>query len=116
MLTAESYWIAMGIYLTAGVIALVLAHRSWFSPLPVMVRRVLTGLLAGILLAPAAPTPDADTLAPALVVGLFNTLFGEGWPSAAHAFAILAVSAGGAILIAVASVFVFNVKPANNES
>ena len=116
MLTSQSYGLALLIYFCAGVIALAVAYRFWFGVLPSLAARILTGALAGLLLVPASISPDGGTMAPALVVGVFNTLFGEGWSSAVHAFAILAVAVVVGILLAIASVFVFNVKQINKES
>ncbi len=116
MLTVQSYGIAMGIYLFAAVVAMAAAYRYWLGALPLMARRALIGLLAGLLMAPAYPGPKVQTLAPALVVALFNGLFGEGWVSAVPALATLAVACGAGILLAAGSVFVFNVKKVNKES
>jgi hypothetical protein len=57
-------------------------------------------MLAGLLMVPAPPQESAETLAPALVVAVFNTLFGEGWASAVPAVASLLVAMAGMAVIA----------------
>ena len=116
MLTTQSYAYALVVYISAGIIALTLAHRFWFKVLPLWAARLLTGALAGLLLAPARTSPEDGTWAPALIVGVFNGLFGEGWASAVHAFGILILASGLGILLAIASLFLFNVKQINKES
>jgi len=101
MLTAESYWLGMVLYAGAALVALAVLYRYWLGMLSLQTRRLLTGVLAGLLLTPAYPTPGADTMAPALVVALFNLLFVDGWQSARTAFILLAVGGTtGAVLMA----------------
>lgn len=101
MLTAESYWLAMLLYSGAALAALVVLHRYWLALLPVRLRLLVSGVLAGLLLTPAYPTPGADTMAPALVVALFNLLFVDGWQSARTAFILLAIGCTvGAVVLA----------------
>lgn len=57
MLTSQSYVVAMLCYTGAGLISLVLIHRFWLAPLPEGYRRLLTGLLAALLLTPVMPGP-----------------------------------------------------------
>jgi len=57
------------------------------------------GCLAGVLLAPAFPGPDVSSMAPALIVVLFNTLFGDGFESALAAAMWLLVASFGGMLI-----------------
>ena len=40
------------------------------------------GMMAGLLLAPAFPGESTETVAPALIIVIFNTVFGEGVTSA----------------------------------
>lgn len=111
MLTSQSYVIAMAVYLGVAVLAIALMARFWFRRFPAALRRLLVGLLMGLLLTPALPAPDADTLAPALVVALFNTLFGEGWQSATPAVGLLLIASGGAALLALLSLWIPGLGP-----
>ena len=85
MLTTESYLIAMAVYWAAALIGLSLMRRLWFAKPMTRAGGAVLGLLAGVLLAPAFPGPDVSSMAPALIVVLFNTLFGEGFESALSA-------------------------------
>ena len=59
------------------------------------------GLMGGLLLAPAFPGPEVQSMAPALIIVVFNTLFGAGLESAVvPAFWLL----GGAVLGVIAGV------------
>lgn len=108
MLTSDSYMLALVTYLLAGLVAILLMGRFWFKRLPPMLSRSLLGIIAGLLLTPAYPEPESATLAPALVVAIFNTLFGDGWSSAWPAFALLAAGAGVGLLIGVTSTLLGN--------
>ena len=103
MLTPTAYWVAMSIYVSAALIAVGLAHRWWFTVLSTPVARVISALLLAWLVTPAQPSAGADTLAPALVIAVFNTLFGDGWASARQAVVLLGLSSGVAVLLAIAS-------------
>ena len=82
MLTTASYLAAMLLYWVAAIIGLVLMRRLWFTlPLRPAGGAVL-GLIGGLLLAPAFPGPEIQSMAPALIIVVFNTLFGEGAASA----------------------------------
>lgn len=85
MLTTESYLIAMAVYWVAALIGLPLMRRLWFAKPMTRAGGAVLGLLAGVLLAPAFPGPDVSSMAPALIVVLFNTLFAEGFESALSA-------------------------------
>ncbi len=103
MLTSESYVIALACYVLAALVALrVLA--SWLpASWPAAARWGVLGLLAGLLLTPALPSETATTLAPALVIVIFNTLFGAGWASAVPAVAQLLLATAGAAVLGVLS-------------
>ena len=99
MLTTESYLIAMAVYWVAALIGLPLMRRLWFAKPMTRAGGAVLGLLAGVLLAPAFPGPDVSSMAPALIVVLFNTLFGEGFESAlSAAMWLLAASLAGMII------------------
>ena len=116
MLTSDSYMLAMVTYLLAGLVAILLMGRFWFKRLPPMLSRSLLGITAGLLLTPAYPEPESTTLAPALIVGIFNTLFGDGWPTAWPAFALLAAGAGVGFLIGVTSAALSNKSRRQRQS
>jgi hypothetical protein len=111
MLTSQSYVVAMLCYTGAGLISLVLIHRFWLAPLPEGYRRLLTGLLAALLLTPVMPGPEAGSLAPALIVALFNAAFLDGWSSARHAVWVLLTSSAGCMILAALSFWLFPLKP-----
>lgn len=82
MLTTQSYLIAMLIYWAAALAGLVLIRRSWFPAKLSRSAGLVLGCIGGVLLTPAFPGPDVATLAPALIVVIFNTLFGGGTETA----------------------------------
>ena len=102
MLTTQSYLTAMLIYWMAAVIGVVLMRRLWFAAPLTSLGSVMLGLIAGVLLAPAFPGPEVQSMAPALIVVVFNSLFGEGFESALSPGLWLL---GGALLGAVAGFF-----------
>ena len=102
MLTVQSYLTAMLIYWVAAAIGIVVMRRLWFAtPLPSL-GGVMLGLIGGVLLAPAFPGPEVQSMAPALIIVVFNTLFGEGFQSAVTPALWLL---GGALSGAVAGFF-----------
>jgi hypothetical protein len=101
MLTVQSYLTAMLIYWVAAMTGIVLMRRLWFAT-PNSLGGVTLGLIAGVLLAPAFPGPEVQSMAPALIVVVFNTLFGEGFESALSGVLWLL---GGALSGAVAGFF-----------
>ena len=103
MLTAESYVTGTLVYVAAALLATGLAYRFWFKVLPPMVARVLVALLLAWLITPAQPSAGAETLAPALVVAVFNWVFGEGWAAARQAAVLLGLASGVAVLLALAT-------------
>lgn len=120
MLTQDSYFTAMALYTGAGLIALILAYRYLLTPLPTVIRRAIIGLLAGLLLTPAYSASESATLAPALVVGVFNLFFAEGWESARQAFMLLGVASAAGLLMGIGSTLVgrggFGIEKAHRET
>ena len=102
MLTTQSYLIAMLIYGVSALIGVVLMRRLWFATPLTSLGGVMLGLIAGVLLAPAFPAPEVESMAPALIIVVFNTLFGEGFQSAVTPALWLL---GGALSGAVAGFF-----------
>lgn len=95
MLTIQSYLTAMVLYWVAAIIGLVLIRRLWFSMPLTPLGGATLGLGGGLLLAPAFPGPEVESMAPALIIVVFNALFGAGLESAlVPAFWLL----GGALL------------------
>jgi hypothetical protein len=100
MLSEQSYHLALYVYLgSAGMIILCLGWwlgRSWGAGWA-----LLTALLAAaLLLTPAYPNADADTMAPALVVAAF-LLFTAGPEAAEHALRPLAFACLAGLVLAV---------------
>ena len=112
MLTSQTYTIAMLSYIGAGLLSLLLIHRFWLAPLSPVYRRMLMGLLVPLLLTPVMPGPEAHSLAPALIVALFNAAFLDGWSSASNAVAVLLVSSMTCLVLAALSLWFFPVKGA----
>ena len=83
MLTTQSYLVALALYWIAAIGGIWLLRRLWFSDDIGRGAAALLGAMAGLLLAPAFPGEDSETVAPALIVVVFNALFGEGVASAA---------------------------------
>lgn len=92
MLTPTAYVIAVATYALAALVALVVAYRSWLGKLSIYPARMVVGVLLGFLLVPAQPSAGSQTLAPALVIAIFNSVFGEGWATARQAVVLLAVA------------------------
>ena len=119
MLTGDSYAFALICYGLAAIVALVLIYRHWLNRLPSMWRRLLIGVLAAGLLTPVSPGPDADTLAPALIVALFNAAFLDGWESARHAILALAATSVLGMAAALLSLLIpagADAETSNNQS
>jgi hypothetical protein len=89
MLTDGSYYTAMAAYLLAGVTALALLGWWLRARRVLALWLVLTG--AALLLLPAFPEPGMDTMAPALVVAVFQ-LGTAGVDAAMHALRPLAAA------------------------
>ena len=92
MLTPGAYVTACVIYVLSAFVATAVAYRSWLSNLPLYPARMVTGLLLGLLFVPAQPSAGSETLAPALVIAIFNTVFGEGWATARQAVVLLGIA------------------------
>jgi hypothetical protein len=82
LLTTQSYLVGMLVYWSAAVFGLLLLRRLWFGASSTWASGALLGMLAGLLLMPASPAPEVATKAPALVVVIFNSLFGDGLEAA----------------------------------
>ena len=100
MLSQESYLTAIYVYTgAAGLMLLCLAWwlvRSWRAGWTAFA--VL--LAAALLLTPAYPRADVDTMAPALIVAGFQ-LFTEGYEAALHALRPLGIACGIAVVLSI---------------
>ena len=99
MLTVQSYLTAMLAYWVVAVIGILMMRRLWFVTPLTPFGGLTLGLIGGVLLVPAFPGPEVQSMAPALIVVVFNTLFGKGFESALSPTLWLL---GGALLGAVA--------------
>ena len=98
MMTIQSYLTAMLIYWVVAMIGVVLMRRLWFAKPLTLFGGMTLGMIGGALLVPAFPTPDVTSMAPALIIVMFNTLFGEGFQSAlAPAMWLLGGALSGAL-------------------
>ena len=102
MMTVQSYLTAMLIYWVVALIGILLMRKLWFDTPLTSFGGLMLGLMGGVLLVPAFPGPEVQSMAPALIVAVFNTLFGEGFESALNPALWLL---GGALLGAVAGFF-----------
>lgn len=82
MMSTGAYLTAIALYWVAALVGVILMNRLWFRQWRGRAGGIWAGAIAGVLLVPAFPAKDVDTVAPALVVTLFNALFGEGLESA----------------------------------
>ena len=110
MFTAQSYITAMSLYCLAALLGIYLMNRLWFSSWSGGKGHILTGLIGGLLLAPTYPNSDTDSLAPALIVVTFNTLFGEGVGSAYAPGRSLIIGVAVGFAVGVFSVYRFRWK------
>lgn len=114
MLTSDSYWLAMACYGLSALLGLVLIYRFWLKRLTLFWRRALIGLLAALLLTPVSPGPEASTLAPALIVALFNAAFVDGWAAARQAVLVLGATSVVGVLCGIASLLLPAAKAATD--
>lgn len=99
MLNADSYTLALSIYLGAGLLA-ALCIAYWFGRRGWGGTAALFSLLTiAMLLTPAYPRQGVDTMAPALVVAAFQ-YFTEGQAAAMHAVRPLVLMCGIAVVLA----------------
>ena len=102
MLTIQSYLSAILIYWVVALIGILLMRKLWFVTPLTSIGGLTLGLIGGVLLVPAFPGPEVQSMAPALIVVVFNSLFGEGFESALSPSLWLL---GGALLGVVAGFF-----------
>lgn len=78
MLTTQSFIIAVCAYGLAALVGLAMIRRLWFQRSASLASSVAMGFIGGLLLTPAYPSSEAASIAPALIVVIFNALFGDG--------------------------------------
>jgi hypothetical protein len=78
MLTTQSFIVAVCAYGLAALLGLAMIRRLWFQRSTSLASSVAMGLIGGLLLTPAYPSSEAASIAPALIVVIFNALFGDG--------------------------------------
>ena len=91
MLTTQSFIVAVSAYGLAALLGLAMIRRLWFQRSASLASSVGMGLMSGLLLTPAYPSSEATSIAPALIVVIFNALFGGGAASALQPALWLAV-------------------------
>lgn len=99
MLTQQSYVIAMSLYLLAAVVGIRILVRALPDSWPMAIRGGIAGLLGGFLMTPALPSESAETMAPALVVVIFNSLFAGGVDTAVPALGLMIAATLPAVLV-----------------
>jgi len=82
MLTTQSFIVAVCAYGLAALVGLAMIRRLWFQRSASLASSVGMGLIGGLLLTPAYPSSEAASIAPALIVVIFNALFGDGLAAA----------------------------------
>jgi len=95
MLTTQSFMVAVCAYGLAALVGLAMIRRLWFQRSASLASSVAMGFIGGLLLTPAYPSSEAASIAPALIVVIFNALFGEG--VAAALSPALWLAAGGVV-------------------
>lgn len=95
MLTTQSFIIAVCAYGLAALLGLAMIRRLWFQRSASLASSVGMGLIGGLLLTPAYPSSEAASIAPALIVVIFNVFFGHGISAALEP--ALWLAAGGLI-------------------
>ena len=99
MLTTQSYLTAMLVYWVVAMIGVVLMRRLWFTTPLTLFGGATLGAIGGVLLVPAFPAPEVQSMAPALIIVVFNALFDEGFQSAlAPALWLLGGALSGAVV------------------
>ena len=93
MMTTTSYLFALIIYWLAAGVGCRMLYVMAFRHLPPMWSGAITGLVVGLLLVPSYAAPDASTLAPALITGVFNLLFSGSMEAALRPLLLLSLGA-----------------------
>ena len=78
MLTTQSFIVAVCAYGLAALLGVAMIRRLWLQRSMSLGSSIGMGFIGGLLLTPAYPSSEASTIAPALIVVIFNALFGDG--------------------------------------
>jgi hypothetical protein len=111
MMTTTSYLFALIIYWAAAGVGCRLLYVMLFRSLSAAWSGVTTGLVAGLLLVPSYAATDANTLAPALITGVFNLLFAGGIEAAMGPFLMLSLGAVMGVVIGFITVRLSTSRP-----
>ena len=111
MMTTTSYLFGLIVYWLAAGVGCRLLYVMVFRHLPRLWSGATTGLLAGLLLAPSYAAVDANTLAPALITGVFNLLFAGGMEAALGPFLMLALGAVVGVIVGIITLRVSMSRP-----
>jgi hypothetical protein len=111
MMTTTSYLFALIIYWAAAGVGCRLLYVMLFRSLSAAWSGVMTGLVAGLLLVPSYAATDANTLAPALITGVFNLLFAGGIEAAMGPFLMLSLGAVMGVVIGFITVRLSTSRP-----
>ena len=99
MLTESAYLFVIWVY--TGAAGLLLLYLGWLCRrLPIALLCLIVLLGAALLLTPAYPGEGVDTMAPAMVVAVFQ-FFTQGFDAAAHAIRPLAYACGLALIVSI---------------
>ena len=101
MMTTTSYIIALIAYWLAAGVGCRLLYVLVFRRLSQVWSGAITGLTTGLLLAPSYASTDANTLAPALITGVFNLLFAGGMKAALGSFSMLSLCAVVGVIVGI---------------
>ena len=111
MMTTTSYLFALVIYWLAAGVGCRLLYVTVFRHLSPMWSGATTGLVAGLLLVPSYAAADANTLAPALITGVFNLLFAGGMEVAVGAFLMLSLGAVVGVIVGIVTIRLSTSRP-----
>ena len=111
MMTSTSYLFALIIYWLAGGVGCRLLYQMVFRHLSPMWSGAFTGLVAGLLLVPSYAAAEATTLAPALIVGIFNLLFAGGMEAALGSFLMLSLGAVVGVIVGIITLRLSTSRP-----
>ena len=111
MMTTTSYLFALIIYWLAACVGCRLLYVMVFRHLSPMWSGATTGIVAGLLLVPSYAAVDANTLAPALIVGVFNLLFAGGIDAALGPLLMLSLGAVVGVIAGIITVRLSTSRP-----
>ena len=111
MMTTTSYLFALIIYWLAAGVGCRLLYVMAFRHLPTIWSGATTGFVSGLLLVPSYAAADASTLAPALIIGVFNLLFAGGMEAALRPLFLLSLGAVVGAIVGIITVRLSTSRP-----